>query len=92
MYYIGLDLHKKTISYCVRDAAGCVHSAGKITSSRRELDAWLILSVLDGEETARQQSVMALAFIGLRRGEICALRWSDIDLAGSTLWVRRSAW
>ena len=22
MYYIGLDVHKKTISYCVKDAAG----------------------------------------------------------------------
>ena len=41
MYYIGLDVHKKTISYCVKDAAGCVHREGKIGSSRRELDAWL---------------------------------------------------
>ncbi len=30
MYYIGLDVHKKTISYCVKDAAGCVHREGKI--------------------------------------------------------------
>ena len=22
MYYIGLDVHKKTISFCVKDAAG----------------------------------------------------------------------
>jgi hypothetical protein len=29
MYYIGLDVHKKTISYCVKDAAGCVHREGK---------------------------------------------------------------
>ena len=41
MYYIGLDVHKKTISYCVKDAAGCVHSEGKIGSTRRELDAWV---------------------------------------------------
>ena len=25
MYYIGLDVHKKTISYCVKDASGKVH-------------------------------------------------------------------
>ena len=25
MYYIGLDVHKKTISYCVKEAAGHVH-------------------------------------------------------------------
>ena len=41
MYYIGLDVHKKTISYCVKDAAGCVHGEGKIGSTRRELDAWI---------------------------------------------------
>jgi transposase len=41
MYYIGLDVHKKTISYCVKDAAGCGHGEGKIGSTRRELDAWV---------------------------------------------------
>ena len=41
MYYIGLDVHKKTISYCVKDAAGRVHQEGKIGSARRELDAWI---------------------------------------------------
>ena len=41
MYYIGLDVHKKTISYCVKDVAGHVHREGKIGSTRRELDAWL---------------------------------------------------
>ena len=30
MYYIGLDVHKKTISYCVKDAAGKIHQEGKI--------------------------------------------------------------
>jgi transposase len=41
MYFIGLDVHKKTISYCVKDAAGCVQGQGKIGSTRRELDAWV---------------------------------------------------
>jgi transposase len=41
MYYIGLDVHKRTISYCVKDAAGCVRGEGKIGSTRRELDAWV---------------------------------------------------
>src|SRR5512144_1879711 len=30
MYYIGLDVHKKTISYCVKDASGQVHAAGEL--------------------------------------------------------------
>ena len=42
MYYIGLDVHKKTISYCVKNAAGCVHGEGKIGSTRLELDAWIM--------------------------------------------------
>jgi len=41
MYYIGLDVHKKTISFCVKDAAGHVHQEGKVGSTRRELDAWI---------------------------------------------------
>ncbi len=41
MYYIGLDVHKKTISYCVKDAAGCVHQEGKVNSTRSELDGWI---------------------------------------------------
>src|ERR1700729_106793 len=41
MYYIGLDVHKRTISYCVKDAAGRVQMEGKIGSTRRELDSWI---------------------------------------------------
>ena len=33
MYYIGLDIHKKTISYCVKDATGQIYREGK--SDRR---------------------------------------------------------
>jgi len=36
MYYIGLDVHKKTISYCVKDASGRVHQEGKLGATRRE--------------------------------------------------------
>src|SRR5271170_5374414 len=41
MYFIGLDVHKKTISYCVKDAAGRVHQEGKVGSTRRDLDGWI---------------------------------------------------
>ena len=33
MYYIGLDVHKRTISYCVKDAASKIHQ----DSSRNNL-------------------------------------------------------
>jgi hypothetical protein len=41
MYFIGLDVHKKTISYCVKDAAGGVHQEGKIGSTRGGLHGWI---------------------------------------------------
>ncbi len=41
MYYIGLDVHKKTISYCIKDASGQVLQEGKIGATRGELDSWM---------------------------------------------------
>ena len=41
MYYIGLDVHKKTISYCVKDVSGQIHQEGTIGATRRELDMWM---------------------------------------------------
>jgi transposase len=41
MYYIGLDVHKKTISYCVKDASGRVHQEGQVGATRWELDSWI---------------------------------------------------
>jgi len=36
MYYIGLDVHKKTVSYSVKDASGQVHQEGQIGATRRK--------------------------------------------------------
>jgi len=41
MYYIGLDVHKKTISYCVKDANGRIHDEGKLGATRNDLDSWM---------------------------------------------------
>lgn len=30
MYFIGLDVQKRTISYCMKDAAGKIHQEGTI--------------------------------------------------------------
>src|SRR5947209_11018120 len=40
MYYIGLDIHKKTISYCVKEQNGIVCSEGTIPATRLTLDHW----------------------------------------------------
>jgi hypothetical protein len=41
MYYIGLDIHKKTISFCIKDAGGLVHQQGKVAATRSDLDTWM---------------------------------------------------
>jgi transposase len=41
MYYIGLDVHKKKISYCVKDCVGKVHAEGWIPATRFDLDRWM---------------------------------------------------
>jgi hypothetical protein len=33
MYYIGLDVHKGTISYCVKDGSGTIHAEGTIPAT-----------------------------------------------------------
>jgi transposase len=41
MYYIGLDVHKRTISYCVKDGSGAMHAEGTLPATRLELDRWM---------------------------------------------------
>jgi len=41
MYYIGLDVHKRKISYCVKDGSGQLHSEGWLPATRLDLDRWM---------------------------------------------------
>ncbi|HWY59855.1 MAG TPA: IS110 family transposase [Terriglobales bacterium] len=41
MYYIGLDVHKRAISYCVKDGSGTIHAEGTIAATRFDLDRWM---------------------------------------------------
>src|SRR6202050_1166135 len=41
MYYIGLDVHKKKISYCVKDVSGRIHLEGAVAATRTDLDLWM---------------------------------------------------
>ena len=41
MYYIGLDVHKKTISYAIKLADGTVHREGVVDATRAALDDWI---------------------------------------------------
>ena len=41
MYYIGLDVHKRKISYCVKDRSGQLHAEGSLSATRFDLDCWM---------------------------------------------------
>ena len=39
-YYIGLDVHKQSVSYCVKTASGEILQEGKLAARREDLRAW----------------------------------------------------
>jgi hypothetical protein len=41
MNYIGLDIHKKSISCCVRQADGTIMQEGTMPATRDALDNWM---------------------------------------------------
>lgn len=50
-----------------------------------------VATLLDGSSDERNHAIYLLAVTtGLRRGELLGLRWSDIDLEGRRLFVRRA--
>ncbi|MFC1737298.1 IS110 family transposase, partial [Candidatus Hydrogenedentota bacterium] len=40
MHYVGLDVHKKTVAYCVKKKDGEVVDSGSIRATRRDLGEW----------------------------------------------------
>jgi len=42
LYYIGLDVHKKMIAYCVKDVAGAVIDRGIVAANRATLSQWAL--------------------------------------------------
>src|SRR5713101_7780335 len=61
MYYIGLDVHKKTISYCVKDGSGRIYAAGSIPATRLTLDMWM--KTLPQPWTAAMEATIFTAWI-----------------------------
>ena len=54
MYYIVFDVHKKTISYCVKDVSSRVYAEGSVPATRFDLDRWM--KTLPGPWTAAKRS------------------------------------
>src|SRR6202040_3878199 len=61
MYYIGLDVHKKTISYCVKDGSGHIHLEGTLPATRLDLDVWM--KTLPQPWTAAMEATIFTAWI-----------------------------
>jgi transposase len=40
MEYVGLDVHKKTVAYCAKDASGRILAEGEVAATRAALKAW----------------------------------------------------
>ncbi len=40
-YFVGLDVHKQVIAYCVKSAEGVIAAEGNIEATRRALDEWV---------------------------------------------------
>jgi len=55
-----------------------------------EVQAREIINVLDSEPLQFRTMIIVLIYTGLRRGELCGLKWSDIDFAASMLQVNRA--
>lgn len=41
MYYIGLDIHKKMIAFCIKTENGDLVESGKIAATRKDLSEWI---------------------------------------------------
>src|SRR5258708_36007037 len=61
MYYIGLDVHKRKISYCVKDSRGKVVAEGSLPGTRLDLDLWM--KTLPQPRSAAMEATMFTGWI-----------------------------
>ena len=81
MYYVGLDVHKKTISYCVKDASGRIHLEGTIPATRIDLDRWR--KILPQPWTAAMEATVFTGWIyDHLKPHAAALKVASADAAG----------
>ncbi len=65
LHYIGFDVHKKTISFCVKTAAGEIVEEGVVAAQRAGLRQWASTQPDGGEGLAKRKGEITLA---ARRG------------------------
>jgi hypothetical protein len=60
MYYIGLDAHKRKISYCVKDRSDQLHAEGSLPATRFDLEHRTTYSAVARPASLRHQSGVSL--------------------------------
>jgi len=74
MYYIGVDVHKRTIGYCVKDGSGTIHAEGTNRDTRFDLDHWLrnTTAAVNSEElSSHWQNRTDTRSLTATRSEVC---------------------
>lgn len=61
LYYVGLDVHKRTISYCVKQADGRVVKQGSVAATRAALREWAVQ--LPGQWSGAMEATMFTGWI-----------------------------
>lgn len=61
IYYIGLYVHRKSISYCLKDVSGRILAQGMIPATRYDLDLWT--KTLPGPWMAVMEATMFAGWI-----------------------------
>ena len=82
------DLVDRNVS---RQATPPAVHAGEIVAPRPD-EVQRIIEVAEAIEPALASLLLLAALTGARRGELCALRWSDVDWNAGTLRIARSVY
>lgn len=86
--------HAVEVEDLVRDPTASVKAPKAAARQPNALDAAArarLVKTLDAMAPTPLRTGAALAlYTGMREGEVCGLRWKNVDLKGGTLWVRES--
>ncbi|MFZ2055925.1 MAG: site-specific integrase [Acidimicrobiales bacterium] len=77
-----------SVNVALKASPPAVHTAEVIAPRLEEVQR--IVDVAESLEPALAGLLLLAALTGARRGELCALRWTDVDWQGATLTISRS--
>jgi len=90
--YIGLDVHKRKISYCVKDGSGKVHAEGMMTATRLDLDHWIENASAAVECSDGSDDVQRLDLRPPEATRRCVEGGTSADAAGHCSFEKEKRW